>query len=146
MLLHKKCKGVVVQRFDNNDGTTEIWTIDENLNKNELIYIINKKVVVPNIHCLECGKEWFSLDMAKKECNSFSLEAQKNLKIIFTSISIAAFVLFLSSLFDIDLFRSIVISVSFFILLMVSTSKQICEIDEINKSKLKAYKKYETLD
>ncbi len=147
MLIHysKKCNGVIVRREDVNKET-KLWTVDENLNNLDLIYEFRKEESIPNVQCIQCGKEWTTLELAEKNCYSFSRLAEKNLKIVFTSILVSIVILFLSSLYlSFESLKSIIFSVSFFIAFIILISKQVCEMMELDSAILKVCRKYEYL-
>ena len=154
MLIHfiNKCNGVIVEREDDCIGAVRLWTVNSKCDKQEIIYDFKKSGLpegietIPNVQCIECGKTWLSSVLAAKECYSFSYLAEKNLKLIFTSIMFAISALFLCSVFLNELYlKTIVFSVSFFIVFIISISKQLCEITEINSTMVKIHKKYKNL-
>ncbi len=134
MIVHKtrNCNGVILEKETVAD-TTIFWDIGVDGVKEHVVFKQDKDINVLKYHCLKCNEQWGSFSSMESSIHDFSLVAEKNLKIILTTIVLAMLVLFYSVLFveTLHILKSICLAVVCLVSLIIYFSKDICKMTEL---------------
>lgn len=143
MLIHRNCNGVVLEK-ENDRSHTRLWSLCNNAGKDVVVYEFKKEIDLPNVHCLKCNKTWTTVIEARIESRDFSLLAEKNLKIIFTTIILGMIALFWSTVYieNLHTLKGVVYAVVALVGFIIVLGKDFCEMIEILNSVNRIYKKY----